>query len=107
MSHNIKWEMGLEVGSKVEVRWTNSHQYFKAPGEIVKLNKSSCSVKLLAAVEWMGWKLNPETGKHQLGMLPYLSAGHVVKVPLFASVMNATGNSKWSSNNGVFEPVGA
>ncbi len=72
MSH-LAFETALAPGMKVEARWTNCHNYYGEPAEIVRVNRSSVRVRVLAG---------------------YL-AGRETSMP------RMFGN-KWSANNGVF-----
>jgi len=37
----------LTVGMVVEARWTNSHNYYAEPAEVVRVNRSSVRVRVL------------------------------------------------------------
>lgn len=85
-----KFEHELTPGAKVEARWTNSHHYYRAPAEVVRVNKASVRVKLTRPVMFGAAEMYP--------------AGRELVMPRGFNF--SSGTAKWSSNNGVF-PVPA
>ena len=80
--NRIAFEMALRTGDVVEVRWTSCYSYYAAQAEVVSVNKSSISCKLLE---------NVNTWRGQLGW----AEGQRLSFPRFPG-------KKWSANNGVF-----
>ena len=79
-AHMEAWFQRLVVGDLVEVRWTNSHQYFAGRAQVAKINKQSLRCTLL---EWVA-----------TDGLSY-PVGQTIIVP-------AQYAPRWSPNNGVF-----
>ncbi len=82
-THFEAFDRSLKAGSIVEVRWTNSHRYYAARGEVVKINAKSLRVRLLEAV----------TGVE--GDIFVYPVGRTIVVP-------RQYQARWSANNGVF-----
>lgn len=80
----LLFEKSLGLGDPVEIRWTNSYNFFRANALVKKINTSSLLAELTVPVHFPG------------GNYVY-PIGHVIKVP------RLTLNSKWSVNNGVFQ----
>lgn len=78
----VDFELRLNVGDEVEVRWTNSHRFYAGRARIVKLNKSSIVTKLTEPV------------LSQLGYSDY-PIGHKITVPSLNAI------KLWSVNNRV------
>jgi hypothetical protein len=87
------FDRNLRIDDTVEVRWTNSHRYFSARGEISKLNSQSLKVKLLEAVP--GIDGDTTHGRPS----PLAGAGYPVG---YRITVPRTYAPRWSANNGVF-----
>lgn len=84
----IDFDKNLQIGQIVEVRWTNSHRYFRAKAEIVKLNEKSLKAKLLEAVG--------------TGMMSY-PMGQVISTPRIADFKGWT----WNNSTHPYSPAPA
>ena len=84
-----EFEGSLVPGMKVEVRWTNSHRFYRGLAGVVRVNKASVRVRLV----------EPVAVGSGGGYLP----GHELVMPL-GYTFNS-GAFKWSPNNCV-APVG-
>lgn len=80
----IDFESSLNPGDTVKVRWTNCKRYFSGEARVVKNNRKSFRVELLAPVHIEGQS--------------YYPAGQTITVP------NIDDMFRWSANNRV-EPV--
>lgn len=78
----MKWERTLQVGSRVEVRWTWGGGYYGGPGVVTKLNMASAKVRTDAEVRYMGGGVAPR---------------EITAPRCTMSTMN-----RWSANNGLF-----
>jgi hypothetical protein len=84
----IDFDAALAPGQRVEARWTNSHRAFRGAAEVVRVNRASIRVRLLAPVGYGGEFTYP--------------TGHAIVLPRFGM---HSGMDKWSVNNGAFPSV--
>lgn len=74
----VQFEDALKAGDEVEARWTNSYSAFRARARVVRVNRKSVRIELLAAPD--GYRV-----------------GQAFSVPRFVEL-------GWSANNRVAPP---
>ena len=88
----MEFDKGLAVGQFAEVRWTNSHNAYRAVGKVVKVNAKSVVVALSDAI--YAPKYDKAMHAFEPGEMVY-EAGRTIAVPrCILSTMQ-----RWSFNN--------
>lgn len=95
MIAHTKWEDSVKPGDEVELRWTNSHNYYRARARVIANNDASISASLLHGIP------SPYNGQQDT-----YGVGQKIVVPksfnLKAFRARSLGSNKWSQSNGAF-----
>jgi len=84
----VRFNLDIQVGAEVEVRWTNSYRFYRARAKVLKVNRASIVTELLEGA-----------GNGPAGFVYQI--GHRITVPRLSVVYH--GRDRWSGNNGVFD----